>query len=239
MQKANVRRRAAQGASDARRFIVQKIEQGVWTAGDRIPTERELSERFGLARNTLRRGLDGLLADGYITRHVGKGSFVAARAGLPRPIIDDAGLDLAQRIVRASPADVMELRFILELQAVERAAIRATGDDITAMQECLDRSEAALTVAAFEEWDGALHERIVAAARNDLLNALYRAVSLVRTQAEWGRLKRQSLTKERRQTYQVQHRAIVSLIRKRDGKAASAKLKEHLQLVTRNLLGEN
>lgn len=210
----------------------------VWKPGDRLPTERELGERFRLARNTLRRGLIALESEGRITRHVGRGTFVArpeVAAGAAGPATE-AGL--MSRILRASPAEVMDIRLMIEPQAIERATTRASSDDLDVMRDCLRRSEAATSVREFEHWDGALHERIVAAARNGLLTTFYDAVNLVRRQAEWGRLKERSLTPERRRAYEAQHRRIVQALRDRDPDQAVSALREHLMAVRQNLLGD-
>ncbi len=57
-----------------------------------------------------------------------------------------------------------------------------------------------------------------------------------RTQGEWGMLKKRSLTPERRQAYQVEHRALLEAIRARDPVLAKTLATEHLVHVRRNLL---
>jgi GntR family transcriptional regulator len=47
--------------------------------GDRLPSEAELCERFGVSRMTARQGLQQLAADGLVYRHAGQGTFIAAR----------------------------------------------------------------------------------------------------------------------------------------------------------------
>jgi len=49
------------------------IDSGAYRAGDRLPAERELTQRLGLSRSELRKGLDALEREGTIWRHVGKG----------------------------------------------------------------------------------------------------------------------------------------------------------------------
>ena len=48
-------------------------------AGDRLPAERDLAIDFGVSRITVRKGLDGLVAEGLLDRRQGSGNFVAGR----------------------------------------------------------------------------------------------------------------------------------------------------------------
>jgi DNA-binding FadR family transcriptional regulator len=223
--------RAAAGA--VRSFIEERIREGMWPAGHQLPTERELVEHFGIARNTLRKTLRALEEHGTIERHVGRGTFVArsrSRSSTEEP-------DLVQRVHRASPAEIMETRLLIEPDVVGLAAARASADDLAAMEECLRRAESATSVAEFEHWDGQLHETILGAARNGLIADIYAAINSVRRQAEWRKLKERTLTPERRALYQEQHRRIVAALRDRDPEAARRTLRDHLTAVAANLLG--
>jgi DNA-binding FadR family transcriptional regulator len=72
----------AQRRDTLRRQLLDLIQlQG---EGGRLPPERELSERLGVARETLRRGLDQLQAEGLLQRRQGAGTFVA---GAPLSLI--------------------------------------------------------------------------------------------------------------------------------------------------------
>jgi GntR family transcriptional regulator, transcriptional repressor for pyruvate dehydrogenase complex len=216
-------RGAPRGLGAALAFVRRQIDEGAWRPGDRLPNERELAQRFGLARNTLRRGLGALEAEGAITRQVGRGTFVAAApAGA-------AGLEA--RFERASPAEIMALRLLLEPQAIELAAARATADDLVFLRDCLGRSEAASTIRGFEEWDGKLHQRIVQAARIELLCDIYAAIDAARRTAAWGKLKDRSLTPELRARYEEQHRSIVEALVQRDAERARAEMRAHLAAV--------
>jgi GntR family transcriptional regulator len=57
--------------------IVAAIEQGEWDAGDALPSEFELAERFGVSQGTVRKGLDALVGEGVLRRRQGLGTFVA------------------------------------------------------------------------------------------------------------------------------------------------------------------
>lgn len=58
-------------------LLVAQIQSGVFPAGSRLPSERELSEQFNVSRITARQAISTLLEDGLIFREQGRGTFVA------------------------------------------------------------------------------------------------------------------------------------------------------------------
>lgn len=58
-------------------FIARKIQDGSWRAGDRLPSENDLVQQFGVSRMTVNRALRELMEQGRIVRVAGVGSFVA------------------------------------------------------------------------------------------------------------------------------------------------------------------
>jgi GntR family transcriptional regulator len=59
------------------REILQCLAEGAWKPGDRLPTETELAERFGVAVFTIRAGISELVSANILVRKQGKGTFVA------------------------------------------------------------------------------------------------------------------------------------------------------------------
>ena len=59
-----------------KRMIVEKIESGDWKPGDRIASENELKNQFGISRNTVQRAIDELVQEGILERKQGRGTFV-------------------------------------------------------------------------------------------------------------------------------------------------------------------
>jgi DNA-binding FadR family transcriptional regulator len=235
LRAANSRERAYHGVMALSDFIERHIADGSWAPGQKIPTERELETQFGVARNTLRKTLRAFEEQGKIVRHVGQGSFVA---GLRPVSASNGGTEsLEDRIRGSSPAEVMEIRLMIEPHVVELAAVRATSDQLLALDEALRRAEQAQTLAEFEYWDGRLHQTIIDATRNGLLATLYDAINTVRQQPEWAKLKERTVTPERRASYEEQHRAIVAAIKERDPEAARTALRDHLLAVRKALVG--
>jgi DNA-binding FadR family transcriptional regulator len=214
-----------------REFIMDAADNGTLGPGSRLPTERELAERFAVPRNAVRRTLAQLEAEGCITRHVGRGTFLAHATGIP------AG-DPRIRVGQTSPAEVMEARMRIEPALAELIVTHATAADFERMEVCLDRAERAATLDEFELWDAALHEALAAATHNNFIARVLDMVTAARQQAEWGKLKDRIVTPERRIRYQEEHRAIVRALKGRDAEQARQAILIHLQHARRNLFGD-
>jgi len=60
-------------------FVEEHISAGKWKPGDRVPSEQQLVERFGVSRMTVNRALRELAQEGLVVRHAGLGTFVAEK----------------------------------------------------------------------------------------------------------------------------------------------------------------
>jgi len=234
--------------SAVRALLEQNIGSGVWPPGAKLPTERELERHFGIPRNRLRRVLKDLESQGRITRHVGRGSFVAERRtvaqgaavtqtplGLMDPMV---GENLTERIQGASPADIMEIRIMIEPAAAELAALRAGAADLLRIQQAHEGSKTAADVLEFERWDGELHLAIVLACKNELLSGIYEAVNVARLQPQWAKMKQRSATPARRDSYKDQHGELVQALLDRDAQRARQVALDHLLIVRRSFFGD-
>jgi DNA-binding FadR family transcriptional regulator len=224
----NVRDRSREAAKEIRRFIEKGIIDNTLAPGDKLPTERDLAIRYRAGRNTIRKTLVALENEGKIERSVGRGTFIKGSA--TRPSLGFFGFEDALTDVpiskSASPLDLMEEPSIARL-AVERAS----SADIEAMQRAIDRSRKAGSLQEFEDCDGALHKTIAMSCRNPLFLAVTDLIINVRTEAEWGNLKKRTLTPELRILHTEEHVEIVDAIRRRDGGLAYAAMEKHLRNV--------
>jgi DNA-binding FadR family transcriptional regulator len=215
-----------------RETILDKLRTRVWRAGHRIPTERALSEEFGLSRSTVRRVLADLKRKRLITQTVGSGTYVTEQVHEALAEMSPAATALS-----VSPAELMSARLVLEPALIEMAIGNATAADFARMDECNHRAELSTTLDDFEKWDTALHEAIADAAHNGFITSVFHLMSQARSQNEWGMLKRRSATPERRLEYQQEHRALVDALKNRDAQRAKALCLAHLVHVRVNMLG--
>ncbi|MEM8621458.1 MAG: GntR family transcriptional regulator, partial [Actinomycetota bacterium] len=104
-------------SSQIRDQLLDKIVTGAIEPGGRVPSERALSEQFGVARTSVREAMQGLLSLGVIERR-GNRSFVVEH--LPDLTLDNE--DDRKEFVR----QLFETRRLLEIPIIELAAARAT-----------------------------------------------------------------------------------------------------------------
>jgi len=218
--------------NEFRQALLEQLRSGRLVGGDRLPTERELSETWRIGRSLVRRVLSELKEQGLITQVVGSGTYVSA----------DASERLQARTAEApamdtSPAELMEVRVLLEPVIIELVIRHATPADFLKMEECCTRAEAAETLEEFEHWDGALHQAIADATHNNFARSVFHLMNTVREHGDWGMLKKRSVTPERRAVYQREHRALVHALKERDTESARELMQSHLVQVRRNMFG--
>jgi DNA-binding FadR family transcriptional regulator len=210
--------------------MLANLRSGQWRAGERLPPERQLSESYGIGRSAVRRVLQQMKELGLIEQTVGSGTFVANdfEDKLPEPRASNA-------VNNVSPAELMEARMLFEPVLIDMVVRNGTTADFADMEECCKQAEQAATLEQFEYWDGAFHQRVANATHNSFIISVFDLMNKVRECAEWGVLKKKSVTPERRRAYQLEHRALVNALKLRDADAAKQAMNSHLTHVRRNL----
>jgi len=153
--------------------VVSKLQQqlslGEYQAGQKLPSEPELMQQFGVGRSTIREAIRILANTGLLSVRQGSGTFVEIQNGIAEP--------LSQRLRRANAGDLDEVRQLLEIKAAEKAALHRTKKDIEKMKLLLKKRDMAAKADDTEEAirvDVQFHIAIAAASRNDILADLYR-----------------------------------------------------------------
>ncbi|WP_309061237.1 FCD domain-containing protein [Streptomyces sp.] len=116
--------RAGNGFEEALEQILQVVRLGLVAGGERLPAERELAERLGISRVTLREVLKVLRDQGLVEPRRGRygGTFV-----LPRPT-DTGEEELRRRIAGVDIEDVLRFREVLEVGAAGLCAAHGLTD---------------------------------------------------------------------------------------------------------------
>jgi DNA-binding FadR family transcriptional regulator len=220
------------GAGALRAALLANMRSGHWRAGDKLPTERELSETYQIGRAAVRHILAEAKARGLITQTVGSGTYVSKEAATLLEALETEAPGM-----HTSPAELMEARMVIEPMIAHLVVRNGTSADFLRMEECCARAEHAGSMEQFEVWDGALHQAIADATHNTFIKDVFHLMNKVREQGEWGALKMKSLTPERRHAYELEHRALVNALKDRDEERARHLIMEHLVRIRHNLLG--
>ncbi|MSU90295.1 FCD domain-containing protein [Rhodobacteraceae bacterium 2CG4] len=208
------------------------IAGGGYQPGDRLPPERELTERFGIKRAALRKALETLERDGLIWRHVGKGTFVSsARGGTPVA-------SLAELSRQVGPLQMMRARLSMEPAIAREAAVNATAEAVARIENAREGAFAAASWDDYEACDDVFHRAIAEATGNALLLALFDQLNHVRRAIAWDTVVRTSERPPRDHTSFTEHDRIVAAIQTRNPVEAHAAMRTHLGSVSARLFGE-
>jgi DNA-binding FadR family transcriptional regulator len=217
------------GAEDIRQSLLARLASGEWADTGRLPPERDLAAAYGAARNTVRKAILSIEQDGTLQRTVGSGTYLAPEAA--------AFGEIMKNVTGVSPADLMAVRMIVEPQATALAATMASAADLDQIAEAHHRATHETETSAFEHWDAVFHQRIFAAARNDLLLSLHDILRVVRNRNPWIELKRKTFSENRRQDYCTQHADILTALQARDADGAATAMRTHMEVIHLNLFG--
>ena len=124
MNYRSIQRRSA--AEQVMKEILNSITEGSLKPGDKLPTERELAKMFGVGRSTVREAVSALAVIGYLEVVQGRGTFLRADVETTKK----AHFDFSDIQVAANIIDLVEVRAILECNAVKLAAQCAKPEDL-------------------------------------------------------------------------------------------------------------
>jgi GntR family transcriptional regulator, transcriptional repressor for pyruvate dehydrogenase complex len=201
--------------------LLALIEHGTYQPGDRLPTERQLSEELGISRASVRQALTGLAAMGVVQSRPGDGTYVASKS------------DAMWRLDAASARELLEARRVIESGTARLAALQRTDEllrELEAIVQVMDEqvSEGVHPV----DTDREFHRTIARCAGNPWLEQAMEALAEQMSGPEWHRMKVWGLSgPEQTQRIQEQHWMIFRAIRDRDPEAAEAGIRQHIQRI--------
>ncbi len=207
--------------------IEKQILSGKLRYGDRLPTERDLAERFRVSRTVVREAVKALREKGLVQSHPGRGTFITD--GTARAVRHSLGFMLRVGSPQ-SAGNLAEAREILEPEIAALAATRATADQIETIRQTVEAMDRALADAdAFVEADLQFHLALAQATQNPLIPTLIDPiVDLLREQ------RKSTFRRGGAGHGQYHHKKILAAIARRDPNAARAAMRAHLRQVRRD-----
>ncbi|QBF29982.1 FadR/GntR family transcriptional regulator [Thalassococcus sp. S3] len=214
--------------------VVRQIEllilRGILRPGERLPSERELSERLGVSRPSLRDAIADLQGKGLLSSKAGSGIYVA-------DVLGSAFSPALTRLFATHDEavfDYLSFRRDMEGLAAERAARLGSDSDLKVVQALFEKMETAHAKRNPEDearLDAQFHTAIIEASHNVVMLHMMR--SMFELLQEGVFYNRQVMFKQRttREALLDQHRAINDALQARDPAAARAAVEAHLDYV--------
>jgi GntR family transcriptional repressor for pyruvate dehydrogenase complex len=220
--------------------IEARIADGTLAIGQRLPTEAELAQEFGVSRPSVREGLAALQFVGLVESRRGYGTVVIARSADSAGPHGGGGRTRQPRSALTSLSQVLDLfetRLVLEPAAMALAAQDPDPVALEAAEELIDGMDVAVDDPALHaSTDIRVHRALLEVCRNDILRAsagelldlvLDPMLTPARAHA-WS-------SHDRPQGWAEQHRAVYEALRSRDAAAAGAFSRAHLVSVLHGL----
>ena len=214
--------------------VVRQIEllilRGILRPGERLPSERELSDRLGVSRPSLRDAVAELQEQGLLSSRAGAGVFVA-------DVLGSAFSPALTRLFATHDEavfDYLSFRRDIEALAAERAARLGSDSDLQVIQTIFDKMLAAQNhrnPAEEARLDAQFHSAIIEAGHNVVMLHMMRSMfELLQTGVFYNR---QVMFKQRTTRHALldQHRVINDALQARDPVAARAAIEAHLGYV--------
>lgn len=147
--------------------LLANIREGVWSAGEKIPSEPELCDMMGVSRVSVRSAIQRLVSVGLLEAKQGKGTFVTVPADMLSFTDFDSALDLSEKEFE----EITALRRALEPITIELVKSRASAADLGIIESACLGMKKALKELDYQEYtrqDYKFHTSIIIASGNDL-----------------------------------------------------------------------
>ncbi|MEM9707285.1 MAG: FCD domain-containing protein [Pseudomonadota bacterium] len=214
--------------------VVRQIEllilEGILRPGERLPAERELAERMGVSRPSLREAVADLQTKGLLTAKAGSGIYVA---DVLTSAFSPALASLFAEHDRAK-LDVLSFRRDIEGLAAERAARQGSDTDLAVIAEIfakMENAHGAGDAEAEAALDAEFHLAIIEASHNVIMIHMMRSMYDLLHQGVFFNRQIMFRHKTTADTLLDQHKSINAALQARDGARARAALEDHIEYV--------
>lgn len=214
--------------------IQKNIIDGELKKGDRLPSERELSELMNISRTSIREALRVLESMGVVESIHGEGNFICSNTekSLLQP------LSIMFKLNNGKCEDIFELRKVLEVENARLAALRASDIDcrelLTIVEQMKEESNGANRNEILVSLDKKFHNKVASMSKNCLIENLFNTASMLFEKfIEDARFK--IIQNDMADKFLLsQHNIICQGIIKKNEKEAIRAMEEHMKYIEEN-----
>ncbi|MNE46231.1 HTH-type transcriptional regulator LutR [compost metagenome] len=219
--------------------IRDKILDGTFLPGSRLPSERDLAAQLGVSRPAVREAIGSLQNEGLVATRHGSGTYVTKSEGAVRAPLQERAIEMRPE-ADLSPVATLEVRMILEPAIARLAAKRSKRDPLAEqyLAEMADVHDLSDPVQQdlWKESDRLFHRQLAAMTLDPLIIKIADVIADTMEQPLWNRLRDDGIfDPERISLYVAEHRMIYEAIVAGDGDAAAFYVEGHIKRVRRDI----
>lgn len=208
--------------------LIDLIMAGNIAPGEKLPTEKELMDIFGIGRSSLREAIRALVALGLVEVKVSQGTFVSECFG----DFFTKQLALMSKISFENIIELIEARIAIETDIAEMAAKKATSDDVKNLVNICRGMKAAQSDEEYQNCDLKFHIALAEISRNSFMLQVMKILNnitglWIRKVIQVGDSKKQAI---------LQHERIIDAIHDKNVSETVIAMREHLESVSKTLL---
>jgi DNA-binding FadR family transcriptional regulator len=205
----------------------KSINAGVYTPGDKLPSERELVDQFQVSRVTVRDALKNLQILGLIS--VKRGIHAGAYVSEPNPQPITQSIDNLVQMGKLNFAHLIEIRLYIEPDVARNVALHCTPEDVEKLKALLGRAESDLETSRKKArlTNVRFHSEVANITHNALIIFLSESITQVYS-AMLIEMTHTKLDKKGIEKLIAEHRTIMDAIADHDPDAAFERTKKHL-----------
>ncbi|MBD2841869.1 FadR/GntR family transcriptional regulator [Erythrobacter rubeus] len=204
--------------------IAQLIDEGAYPPGTRLPGERELAEKLGVSRVTIREAEIALQAVGRLEIKTGSGVYVSEN----KPLVGDA-------LPSASAFEVTEARLLVESESAALAAHHISDEAIARLEILVERMRTGTPEEA-DEADEQFHLTIAESSNNAAMVHTIQSLWRMREEIPEVKATYQAVCIHDAESRTEEHRAVFDALKARDPAGARAAMREHFHRLLENML---
>jgi len=210
--------------------IAELINTGQLPAESKMPTDRELVDQLGVSRATVREAMIALEITGFIENRFGAGAYVCS-------VVPE--VSTLSQVTGPGPFELLEARMVIEGEIALLASQLVTKEQLNYLERCnVEMKNETIDIVSGGKSDQEFHKQIARVTENTSLINLVSEFWRERARLPmWVRLhSRIGDDEEIRQQLILEHDAIVSALREKDGQLAKDTMRSHIASFGRSLL---
>lgn len=238
---ANTRRYVAIG-----RDLKKQLSDNIYEVGQRLPTERDIAESYGVSRTVVREAIIMLEIEGLVQVRKGSGVYIMKLPHAVNPYLNELNENSNVLISAFSgltgtdigPFELLQARQLIESNIAEFAACQITKLEISELKKILEKEKKCIELGETnEDLDRDFHILIAEATKNTFLVDVIKLMWRMRLESKmWAQLHSHIETVDYRKTWLNDHALILSSLQKRDPLGAKKAMWQHLENVKTTLL---